>query len=160
MRRDEATATLIWQAALLGVVAGLRSQMPGALLALRRGQAPRRAGWRSWPVLRHRWGRVALIGSAAGEAVADKLPQTPPRTAPGPLLGRIAFGGLAGAALVSGGGTVRLLTGATAGTLGALAGSYGGYHARALIGEKTGLPDPVVAVGEDGLALGLGLAAL
>lgn len=160
MRRNAGTGNLIGRAALFGVVAGLRSQTPGALLALGWDGAPRRAGWRTWPVLRAKWGRVALVASGVGETIADKLPQTPSRLKPGPLGGRIAFGALAGAALASGGSRDRLVLGGAAGAVGAIAGTYSGYYARTSLGTRTGLPDPIVAVGGDALAIGLGLVAL
>ena len=160
IRRQHGLASLLGRATLFGVTAGLRSQLPGALLALNHERAPRGTGWRHWPVLRSQGGRLALVGSALGEIVSDKLPVVPPRTRPGPLAGRVAFGGLAGAAIGSGHGTRRLLFGTAAGALGALAGSYAGETARTRIGEQTDLPDPLVALGEDALAVGLGLATL
>jgi uncharacterized membrane protein len=45
------------------------------------------------------------------------------------------------------------------GAIGAVAGSYGGYYARSGIETATGLPDLPVALGEDTVALTLGLAA-
>jgi uncharacterized membrane protein len=160
VRSNKGTANVIGRAALFGVVAGLRSQTPGALLALSWDQAPRRAGWPRWPVLRASWGRVALVASGAGELVGDKLPQTPSRLQPAPLGGRIAFGTLAGAALASGGSRNRLVLGGAVGALGAVAGSYGGYYARTSIGTRTGLPDQLVALSGDALAIGLGLVTL
>ena len=161
MGRNERTGSLIGRAALFGAVAGLRSTTPLALLALRWGNAPRRAGWRDWPVLRNRWGRAALVAAAGGEIfIGDKHPESPSRLQPGPLGGRITFGALAGFALASGGSRRQLWLGGTAGALGGLAGSYGGYHARRSLVAQTGLPDPVVALGEDALAVGLGLAAI
>jgi len=161
MGRNDSTVSLIGRAALLGAVAGMRSMTPFALLALRRGDAPRGAGWRDWPVLRNPWGRAALVAAGAGEMfIGDKHPEAPSRLLPGPLGGRIAFGALAGFALASGGSRGQLWLGGSAGALGGLAGSYGGYHARRSLVVQTGLPDQVVALGEDALAVGLGLAAI
>ena len=160
MGRTEQIGTVIGRAALMGVVTGIRSQTPGALLALHWAAAPRCAGWRTWPVLRDQRGRAALIASGAGEMIVDKLPQVPSRLQPGPLGGRIAFGALAGAALASGRSRNRLLLGSAAGALGAVAGSFGGYYARTRLSQATGLPDQVIAVGGDVLAISLGRIAL
>ncbi|HWV36249.1 MAG TPA: DUF4126 family protein [Thermomicrobiales bacterium] len=144
------------RALTLGIVAGLRSQMPMAALALRRGNAPASAGWREWPILRSKPGRIALVAAGAGETVGDKLPVTPSRLEPKALLGRIAFGGLAGAAIGSEArGTRPLLAAILLGAFGSVIGSFAGYHVRRKLGQWTGLPDPVVALGEDATAIAL-----
>ena len=123
-------------AAVLGVTAGLRAMTPLAALALR-GRVP------GPPALR--W---VLLAAAAGELVGDKLPMTPARTSPPALVGRLGSGAIAGA-LVAG------PAGAAIGAVAAGLGSYAGQYGRAALGGKTGLPDPLIAVGEDKLAVGL-----
>ncbi len=93
---------------------------------------------------------------AAGEFIADKLPFIPKRTAAGPLVGRALFGGLAGA-LVTLGKKRSWLLGAAMGTLGAVGATYGAYHLRKAAGEKFHIPDPLLALVEDGLVAGTGL---
>ncbi len=92
---------------------------------------------------------------AAGEIVGDKLPFTPSRIAPGPLFGRIASGGLSGAALCVADGK-RTSLGAALGVAGAVAGAYGFYHLRRTLGRKLSVPDPVLGAAEDVLAYGGG----
>lgn len=156
----EAPAAILVRALALGVVGGLRSQLPFALLALvanlgsfARG-AGKPLGWLRDP-------RVAAgLGiSALGEEVADKLPQVPSRLKPGPLAGRLALGGLAGAALAREAG-VSAAAGGVSGAAGAGLGSYGGYHARTTLVRRTGWPDPIWAVVEETVALGIGFVAL
>lgn len=155
------TRSIHFRALCLGVAAGMRSQVPGAVLAFRQPDAPRRAGWRSWPVLRNVWGRRALMLSGAGELAADKLPDIPPRTSPGSLSGRLLFGALAGLAIgTEGRGRMALAKGALAGTVGALVGSFGGQRARKAIVDVTGLPDPSVAVVGDVTAVWLANLAI
>lgn len=145
-------------AGLLGVVAGLRSQLPNAALAAR-GLGPT-----SGPLalLGSGAGRRAAYLAAAGEIVADKLPATPTRVDRGPLIGRIVSGALAGAVFAASAGSRRgrLVAPALAGAAGAYAGTWGGYTARRRLVAATGLPDPVVAVAEDALAVGLVALAL
>ena len=136
----------------LGVVTGLRSQLPLALLA--RTPAGRRAS-RAEHLLRSPAGRRLTGLIAGGELAADKLPRTPPRVQPPVLASRLALGGLAGALLAHGGARTRLPAVAL-GTAGAAVGSALGYTARTRLPGRTGVPDPVWALVEDGVAYGVG----
>jgi uncharacterized membrane protein len=150
------THSVVARALLIGLAAGLRSQVPGAVLAWHRDEAPLRARWRRWPVLRSAWGRRLLVANGTGEALVDKLPGLPPRTDPRPLFGRLLFGGLAGAAIGSerpGKGSIA--RGAVAGMAGAAIGTVGATRSRAAVAELTGLPDPAVAVVEDVAAISM-----
>jgi uncharacterized membrane protein len=150
------------RAGALGFVAGLRSMTPLACLAFvaRHGHRTRLSrSRRHWP----RWltdRRVATLLelSAAGELVMEKMPFIPPRIERGPLTGRAVLGGLAGG-IVAGSSRASVPAGALLGAAGAIAGSYGGYYARAGIKQATRLPDLPVALGEDTIALTLGLAS-
>jgi uncharacterized membrane protein len=97
-----------------------------------------------------------LLALALAELLADKLPFTPSRTRPGPFIGRILTGGLAGAALAVGAGQ-SLPAGAVAGALGAVAGTLGGYRARTGLVRTLAVPDYIVAVAEDVVAVGVAL---
>jgi uncharacterized membrane protein len=144
---------LLLLAFALGVLAGLRSMTPLAVVA-----------WAS------RLGRLdldptplAFLGSgvaawffaaaALGELVADKLPFTPNRTALGPFAARLLTGALSGGAVAAGAGG-SLAEGAVAGAVGAVAGTFGGYRARTGLVRALGTPDWVVAVMEDVIAVG------
>lgn len=87
-----------------------------------------------------------------GEILVDKLPVTPSRTAPPPLLGRMASGGLVGAALFASENR-RAAVGGALGAAAALAGAFAGEQLRLQAAEKLGVPDPVFALLEDGLVL-------
>ncbi|MDQ4126689.1 MAG: DUF4126 family protein [Actinomycetota bacterium] len=100
-----------------------------------------------------------LLVMALGELVVDKLPATPSRTALPPLLGRAASGTLVGAALFASDGR-RVAAGAVLGSTAAVAAAFAGERLRVLAGEKTGLPDPVVALAGDAIALLGGLRLL
>lgn len=106
--------------------------------------------------------RTLLIILAAAEFVTDKLPWTQsrlelnvqPSTLDTGLLGRVALVTLAGAALGSEHGEKdSVVTGAAFAAVGAILGNYGGYHARKAVVEATSLPDPIVAIVEDALAI-------
>lgn len=137
----------------IGFVAGLRSLLAPAVLtwtAHKKFVAPDfpLAGMVSRPVSR----KIAKL--AAGELLADKLPFTPDRISPGPLALRILSGAGCGAA-------VSLLSrepaaeGALLGGAGALAGAFGGFHARKAF--RRNYPDLLVALVEDALALSLAI---
>jgi uncharacterized membrane protein len=126
----------------IGVTCGLRSMTGPAVIR-----------WRARDPI-----RLAFAALAAGELIADKLPATPSRTIPPALLFRAVSGGF------SGHGVARSLNadgrvGALAGAAGALAGAYAGMALRASIVKASGLPDPLVALAEDALAIGGAIAA-
>jgi uncharacterized membrane protein len=137
----------------IGIVAGLRSMTAPAAVAW-----AARFGW-----LHLEGTPLAFLGSAIAtyplavlmlaELIADKLPKTPSRTRPGPFIGRIVTGGLAGAALTAGAGR-SLLLGAVLGALGAVAGTLGGYTARTRLVRALGVRDHVIALAEDAVAVG------
>jgi len=101
----------------------------------------------------------ALVLMELGELVGDKLPATPSRTSPPPLLGRAASGALVGAAVFVSEGR-RATTGAALGSTAAVVAAFAGEWIRALAVEKTGFPDPVVALAEDAAVLLVGLRSL
>ena len=148
------------RALLLGFVAGIRSQVPVALLAIETqrgdfdpgtGRLARRFGSNE--------GVVGAVVAFAGEVVADKLPVTPPRTTIGPFLQRLATGGTSGAAVHYDAGRSRPL-GALLGATGAGAGAWAGSRARVLLAERTRLPGPLLGAAEDLFAVGLAVAVI
>jgi len=93
------------------------------------------------------------------ELIADQLPSTPARTAPVGLSARVVMGGLCGATIAVGGGESMAL-GIVLGVIGAIVGTYGGYQARTRSVKALGVPDVVIAVIEDIVAIGGGLLVL
>lgn len=107
-----------------------------------------------------REGVSALLQVAyLGEMIADKLPIVPNRIAPGPLLGRAAFGIIAGGALAQLHGDSRA-RGVCVGGAAAVVGAYAGYYARRALVHELGLPDLPVALCEDVVAFLLAHTAL
>jgi uncharacterized membrane protein len=144
---------------LIGVVTGLRSLTGPAVT--------------SWAA---RLGWLSLIGTpmhfmssiitvvifavlAVVELVADQLPSTPARTAPVGLSARVVMGGLCGATVALAGGE-SIALGIVLGVAGGIAGAYGGYQARTRLVKALGVPDFVIAVVEDIVAIGGGLLIL
>ncbi len=149
-------------AAILGLAFGI-----GVVAGLRSLTAPAAASWGARLACINLQGtHLAFMGSlpavwilsilAVGELVNDKLPRTPSRTAPGPLTARILMGGLAAATLTAGVGGA-ILPSALMGAAGAVAGTFGGYQARTRLVRALGVPDLVVALLEDLVAVGGGL---
>lgn len=93
---------------------------------------------------------------AIGELIADKLPFIPARTQIGPLVARIVFGALCGAALCVSGGA-SLLLGALLGAVGGVAGAFAGYNYRRVLSPGSKIPDLLIALLEDVVAVGGGL---
>ena len=121
-------------AAVLGAASGARSFAGAAALAL--NGRPRAGG-----------ARAAILTLAGAEAVVDKLPVATPRSDPPALAGRVVAGTAVGAATAG-------ARGAGVGGLLALATTHASERARAVLGARTGLPDPAIAVVEDILTYG------
>ena len=150
----ERTAKSVIRKALgLGVVTGLRSMSGPALLsrAVVDGRVQNLEDTR-FAALGSPKTAIALSVLQVGELVGDKLPATPGRTNPLPLLGRAGFGALVGAALFVS-EERGLLSGGLLGSGAAVTAAYAGEKLRASIGESTALPDQVVALFEDGIVL-------
>jgi len=149
-----AMAILTWLVAvpLLGVVTGMRSMTAMAVLCwfAYRGDLSLDDTWAAWA------GKLttAIIFTvlAVGELVADKLPKTPNRTAPFPLLVRVGLGGLVGA-IVAAGLNGSEFEGVILGVGGALIGAFGGFLVRREIVIRLGCKDWPVALAEDASAI-------
>jgi uncharacterized membrane protein len=102
--------------------------------------------------------RLALAGLAVGELIADKLPATPARTVPPALVFRALSGGFAGRSVAQALAADRRV-GMLAGAFGAVAAAYLGRALRAGIVRASHLPDPLVALAEDAVAIGGAIAA-
>ncbi len=146
-RNAPSTAAVYTRVALLGFVAGLRSQVPLFLLAVaaRRGAFGRGAG-RPLSYLRSRAALPPLGALALVELFGDKLPAVPSRLNPGPLVVRFVVGALAGASAPLGGVVGAAMAGA---------GSVAGNRFRVYVPRLVRLPH-AAAIVEDAVALGLG----
>jgi uncharacterized membrane protein len=148
------------RAVLLGFAAGLRSQVPIALLAVEAEQGrfdpgPGRIARR----FASSEGVLGAMVAAAGELVADKLPMTPSRLTAGPFLQRLATGGAVGAAVHYDAGYPRAF-GGLLGAAGAGAGAWAGARARTTAAERTGLPGPLLGAVEDLVVVALAVAVV
>ena len=149
-----AIATMSWMLAipLLGLATGLRSMTPMAVLCwfAYLGYLPVEGSWASWTA---RVTSVAVFTVlAVVELIADKLPRTPNRIAPVPLLVRLVLGGLAGSIAATGMNGPGL-EGVLLGLIGAALGAFAGFMIRRDIVESVGCPDWPVALAEDLLAI-------
>jgi uncharacterized membrane protein len=144
-------------AVLMGVVAGSRSMMAPAAVAWAAflGRLEASGGWLL--VFGHPWARWIWSALALGELVTDQLPFTPSRTVPLQFGGRIASGGLCGAAIGASAGSVVL--GAIAGIVGAVIGTLGGRALRGKLAAAFGSDHPAALV-EDALAIALAAAVV
>ena len=154
------TTTPLPRALLLGAVAGMRSQLPIALLGLESSRGRFDPG-RSWLARRLTTpgGVAAAVLASVGELVGDKLPVIPDRTRPGPFAGRVAIGTLVGAAVYQDANRPAAY-GAVAGAVATAASTLTLARARTALGRRTPLPDLAWGVVEDALALTLGLLAI
>ena len=144
---------------LLGVSTGLRSFTPLAVTACfaRLGKLPVEGTWAGW--VAHPAAVGIFTAAALAECVGDKLPNTPSRTEPLGLIGRLVMGGLVGA-IVATAFKRPIAGGIGLGALGAVAGTYGGYSLRRALVKDSGLADLPVAISEDAAAVALAVRAL
>ena len=137
---------------LIGLFAGLRSLTPPGAVAW-----AVHLGWlrlaRPLPLVGSLPAVIILSLLAIAEIIFDKLPNTPNRTAPPGLIGRIVTGGFTGACVSLGGGQ-RALVGAGLGLLGGIVGSFAGYQARSRLVKALRQPDFNIALLEDLIAIG------
>lgn len=144
---------------LLGVSTGIRSFTPLAIASYfaSQGKLPVKGTWASW--IAHPAAVISLSAAAAGEYVADKLPNTPNRTAPLGLVGRLTLGATVGAIMAT--SFKRKLWGGIAlGALGAAAGTYGGFYLRKGLTKGAGLADLPVAISGDAASIALAIRSL
>jgi uncharacterized membrane protein len=137
---------------LLGFIDGLRSMTAPAVVCW--------AGYLGWlhfagtklAFLDHPATLILITLAAVGELVADKLPNTPARTAPVGLIARIVLGGACGAAVAIAKG-MSLPLAVAVGCIGAVVGAFTGYHVRHSLVSRGHLPGFAVALGEDLFAI-------
>jgi uncharacterized membrane protein len=121
-----------------GIATGSRSLLPLAM-TLAAGKSP--------------W--AGLAGTlAAGELIGDKLPFAPARIEAIPLAGRAFCGALCGWLLAARDGSARPVA-AGVGASAAVASTLAGYYARKFLTHELGIPDPLIALAEDGIVFGL-----
>ncbi len=140
----------------IGIIDGLRSLT-----------APAVVSWATrlkWLDLQHTW--LAFLGYAVtpyvftvlavGELAGDKLPNTPSRKAPAGFATRVVLGAFTGMTLCAAAQNSPG-AGAALGGLGAIVGTLGGYEARTRLVKGLKVPDFVIALLEDAVAIGGGL---
>lgn len=140
----------------IGVVAGLRTFTAPATLCWGAHLGWLHLAGTHFAFMGSKWAVAIFTLAALGEFVGDQLPTIGKRTAAGPLTGRILMGALSGATLCVAAGRPAVY-GIVLGVLGAVAGAFGGYWARSGLVRSLGVPDIVVAIPEDLIAISLGL---
>ena len=151
-------ATAYAQAVGMGAVAGMRTMSAPALLSHRLSTEASKDGLENNPLASPNTAAIFRV-LAAGEIIADKLPFMPARTSPPSLLARAGSGALVGATLFAARKEPPAL-GAVIGAAAAVASAFAMLYLRRNAGRKLNVPDPVVALAEDALAIGGGLSVL
>jgi uncharacterized membrane protein len=136
----------------IGVIAGLRSLTAPAVVAW--------AAHRGWlNLLGTSLSFMASMAAVATftilavlELVTDQLPSTPARTKPPGLIARVLLGGLSGAAVALAGRQSAAL-GCILGAVGGVVGAFAGYRVRTGLVRALKVPDFVIAVLEDLVAV-------
>jgi uncharacterized membrane protein len=139
------------------MVAGMRAMTAPAAISwgARLGKLSLSGTWLAF--LGYAWTPWILTLFAAVELVTDQLPSTPSRTVPVQFGTRILMGGVCGAALTAGSGSILL--GAIVGIAGAVAGTLGGRAFRARMAAVFGRDRPAALL-EDAIAIGAAFAVV
>lgn len=140
----------------LGAVSGMRSMMAPAAISWAARRSGVELGDTPFHSLETSSGWKATVALALGEMVADKLPFVPNRTEGAVLLTRALSGAGAGAAVFKARHRSVAL-GAAVGAAAAIGVAFAAFHLRKKAARKFDVSDQVIALAEDGLALGLGL---
>ena len=144
---------------LLGCIDGLRSLTPPALVCWAAHFGWLHLAGTRLAFINRRSTLIVFTLLAVVELIADKLPNTPARTAPLGLIARISMGGACGLVLATSAGT-SLYFSVLLGAIGALLGAFVGYNSRRLMVSKAHVPDLAVAIAEDVIAIASGLLIL
>jgi len=142
---------------VLGCVAGQRSMMAPAFAAWAVRLGIVNAAGTPLAFMGYHYTCIIFTTLGIGELVADKLPSTPSRKAPGPFGARLLSGALVGATV--GVALHTILFGAIVGILGAVLGTLGGAAVRARLAAAFGRDWPAALV-EDAVALALGVSCV
>jgi uncharacterized membrane protein len=134
----------------VGIVAGMRAMTAPVAVswAARLGRLDLEGTWLAF--LGYAWTPWIFTVLAAGELVTDQLPTTASRKVPVQFGTRIVMGGVCGAAIGAGAGS--MLLGALAGIGGAVVGTLGGSAFRARLAAAFGSDRPAAVV-EDAVAI-------
>ena len=150
------TTILLFLLFAIGMISGLRALTAPAVVCW-----AAHLGWLNLQNSHLAWmGSIAAVAIfsilALAEIVNDKLPATGSRLAPPSLVIRAVMGGFAGSALGFA-AAHSIFPGILLGAVGALAGSFLGYHIRRGIVASLKVPDFPIALVEDAIAIGCGL---
>lgn len=140
----------------IGVVAGLRSLTAPAIAAWAAHLKWLNLQGTPFVFMASSVAVAIFVLLAIVELVADKLPSTPSRTAPPGLIARILLGGLSGA-VIAAAASMAFALGAVLGAIGGVAGAFAGYQVRTRLVKALKVPDFVIAIVEDVVAIGGGL---
>lgn len=156
---DMTDAEVYAGAAVMGVVAGMRSMAAPAMMG-------RLAHSGDFPVSHSEISffncpkaAYTMMVLAAGEAIADKLPFMPKRTKSWSLVGRMLSGALSGAAVCSA-RKKSVAAGAALGAAAAVGATFAAHKLRERAVEGLHIPDAAIAVVEDVIAAGCGTLVL
>jgi uncharacterized membrane protein len=143
----------LFLALVIGICVGLRSLTPPAAVSWAAALYWIDLGRSRLYFLATKPAVAILTVLALAELVADKLPSAANRTAPAGLFARIVLGGLSGTCIAVA-GAQRPWLGLIAGVVGAIAGCLAGFQVRARLVKALKVPDFVIAILEDAVAIG------
>ncbi|WP_423149707.1 DUF4126 family protein [Rubrolithibacter danxiaensis] len=150
----------VWQTIGFGLIAGMRSLSAPALIShylsnkisYRLNRSPLR--FIKKPLI-----NKGLKVLAVSEMVGDKLPAMPDRISGGVLAGRAVSGAITGAVIYKSSGG-KITNGALLGCATAIVATYATFYLRKKMKAGSGLPDSLLGLAEDVIAIGGGIGLL
>ena len=143
----------------IGVVAGMRTTFAPAVLSHYLNKHPASVNGSIFGFMASPVTSVITKLMGAGEIIGDKLPSTPDRIGVPQIFGRIASGAFAGI-VISKANNQNMAKGFLIGGISALAGSFGAFYLRKYIDGLPNVKDVFIGVGEDVMALTIGVLLL
>jgi uncharacterized membrane protein len=146
-----------WQAAALGVLAGMRTASAPAIAShILSGRRSAELSKSPLSFMQSKYTAIVMKVFAVTELIGDKLPGTPNRTAPMGVTFRCLSGSLAGASIYKASGN-NVLAGALIGAAIAFGATFGSYLLRKSFVDKFKIFDPFVGAVEDAIVIGSGV---
>ena len=143
----------LFLALVIGICVGLRSLTPPAAVSWAAALYWIDLGRSRLFFLSTKPAVAILTLLALAELVADKLPSAADRTAPAGLFARVVLGGLGGVCIAVA-GAQRPWLGILVGITGAIIGCFAGFQVRTRLVKALKVPDFVIAILEDAVAIG------
>ncbi|MFI5163103.1 MAG: hypothetical protein ACHQHN_17615 [Sphingobacteriales bacterium] len=150
----------IWQALMIGAIAGMRAAYAPALIShILNTKKSKRLTYSPIRFVESDAFANTTKVFALGELIGDKLPATPARIEPTGVVARCVSGSFSGVAFAKAKGD-NVAVAALLSTTAALASTFLCYYLRKKLVKEIGVADPWIGALEDSIVIGSGIALI